>query len=129
VHQVDCGLCAVYVCAEWTAIGAQSNPWSWIDPGAFALVGAGKKQVACVVVCGSASGWCVAIVGILSDYTRSPQCLACLTGCSAKAANSRLLQHHGGYVGVLDQTGVMFGDGDVLTAHVQPVSVAACQTC
>lgn len=23
-------------------IGAQSNPWSWIDPGAFALVGAGK---------------------------------------------------------------------------------------
>lgn len=27
--------------SKWTAIGAQSNPWSWIDPGAFALVGAG----------------------------------------------------------------------------------------
>jgi hypothetical protein len=36
-------LCIAYVVlAEWTMIGAQSNPWSWIDPGAFALVGAGQ---------------------------------------------------------------------------------------
>eukprot|EP00878_Enallax_costatus_P009157 GHUV01009572.1.p1 GENE.GHUV01009572.1~~GHUV01009572.1.p1 ORF type:complete len:712 (+),score=175.93 GHUV01009572.1:218-2353(+) len=27
--------------SRWTTAGALSNPWSWIDPGAFALVGAG----------------------------------------------------------------------------------------
>ncbi|WIA10530.1 hypothetical protein OEZ86_000660 [Tetradesmus obliquus] len=27
--------------SSWTMAGALSNPWSWIDPGAFALVGAG----------------------------------------------------------------------------------------
>ncbi|KAF8068428.1 clcD [Scenedesmus sp. PABB004] len=27
--------------SSWTTAGTASNPWSWIDPGAFALVGAG----------------------------------------------------------------------------------------
>lgn len=31
--------------AGWTMAGALSNPWSWIDPGAFALVGAGAAAV------------------------------------------------------------------------------------
>eukprot|EP00879_Flechtneria_rotunda_P016612 GHRR01017382.1.p1 GENE.GHRR01017382.1~~GHRR01017382.1.p1 ORF type:complete len:460 (+),score=151.82 GHRR01017382.1:797-2176(+) len=27
--------------SSWTTIGTLTNPWSWVDPGAFALVGAG----------------------------------------------------------------------------------------
>jgi hypothetical protein len=46
-HAVLCWACSLtypphLTQPEWTSIGASSNPWSWIDPGAFALVGAGE---------------------------------------------------------------------------------------
>jgi hypothetical protein len=47
LHSVEFAVCLLpRMAAGWTMAGALSNPWSWIDPGAFALVGAGAAALA-----------------------------------------------------------------------------------